>query len=202
MQSERGYAPSADFVNHAHVRGMEGYRDLYKRAAERPEEFWGVLAESELLWFEKWSHVFEWKPPFVKWFAGAKINASYNCLDRQLIDGVRKNKVAMLWEGEPGDQRMISYQELHRLVCRFANVLKGLGYKAGDRAIIYMGMVPELPIAMLACARLGITHSVVFGGFSAEALKARIQDLEARRRDHRRRQLAPRPRREAQAGRR
>ncbi|MCL5745260.1 MAG: acetate--CoA ligase [Acidobacteria bacterium] len=172
------YPPNAEFVKRAHVQGMEGYCDLYKRAEERPEGFWGELAERELVWFRKWSHVFEWDPPFVKWFSGGKINASYNCLDRHL-NTARKNKVAILWEGEPGDQRMISYQELHRLVSRFANVLKGRGLKAGDRAIIYMGMVPELPVAMLACARLGITHSVVFGGFSAEALKARIQDLEA-----------------------
>ena len=143
-----------------------------------PEQFWGELAEKELFWFQKWSHVFEWNPPFAKWFVGGKTNVSYNCLDRHLTTH-RKNKVAILWEGEPGEQRMISYQELHRLVCRFANVLKARGLKAGDRAIIYMGMVPELPIALLACARLGITHSVVFGGFSAEALKARIQDLEA-----------------------
>jgi acetyl-CoA synthetase len=127
---------------------------------------------------QKWSHVFEWHPPFAKWFVGGKTNVSYNCIDRHLATH-RKNKVAILWEGEPGDQRQISYQELHRLVCRFANVLKGRGLKAGDRAIIYMGMVPELPVALLACARLGIIHSVVFGGFSAEALKARIQDLEA-----------------------
>ena len=157
---------------------MDEYRALYRTAAERPEEFWGELAEKELFWFEKWSHVFEWHPPFAKWFVGGKTNVSYNCLDRHLATH-RKNKVAILWEGEPGDQRQISYQELHRLVCRFANVLKGRGLKAGDRAVIYMGMVPELPVALLACARLGVTHSVVFGGFSAEALKARIQDLEA-----------------------
>jgi acetyl-CoA synthetase len=172
------YAPSAEFVKHARVKGMEGYRELYQRALEHPEEFWGELAEQELFWFEKWSHVFEWHPPFVKWFVGGKTNASYNCLDRHL-GTLRKNKMAIVWEGEPGDHRLISYQELHRLVCRFANVLKGRGLKAGDRAIIYMGMVPELPVAMLACARLGIIHSVVFGGFSAEALKTRIQDLGA-----------------------
>jgi len=172
------YPPSPEFVQHARVRGMDAYRELYRNAAEKPEAFWGELAEKELFWFEKWSHVFEWHPPAVKWFAGGKTNVSYNCLDRHLATP-RKNKVAILWEGEPGDQRMISYQELHRLVCRFANVLKARGLKTGDRAIIYMGMVPELPIAMLACARLGIIHSVVFGGFSAEALKTRIQDLEA-----------------------
>jgi acetyl-CoA synthetase len=157
---------------------MDAYRELYARAKERPEEFWGELAEKELFWFEKWSNTFEWAPPFVKWFAGGKTNASYNCLDRHLATP-RANKVAILWEGEPGDQRMISYRELHRLVCRFANVLKSRGLKAGDRAILYMPMIPELAVAMLACARLGVIHSAVFGGFSAEALKTRIQDLEA-----------------------
>ena len=178
MAEERTYPPSPEFVKHAHVKGMEGYRALYKRAEEHPGEFWSELADKELFWFEKWSKPFEWNPPFVKWFVGGKTNVSYNCIDRHLTTA-RKNKVAILWEGEPGDQRMISYQELHRLVSRFANVLKSRGLKAGDRAIIYMPMIPELPVAMLACTRLGIIHSVVFGGFSAEALKARIQDLEA-----------------------
>jgi acetyl-CoA synthetase len=178
MSESAVFPPPPEFVERAHVKGMEGYLELYREAAEHPEQFWGELAERELFWFEKWSHVFEWEPPFAKWFVGGKTNISYNCIDRHLATP-RKNKVAILWEGEPGDQRMISYQELHRLVCRFANVLKGRGLKAGDRAIIYMGMVPELPIALLACARLGVTHSVVFGGFSSEALKARIQDLEA-----------------------
>jgi acetyl-CoA synthetase len=178
MSEERSYPPSPDFVKRAHIHGMDGYRDLYRRALEHPAEFWGELAEKELFWFEKWSQVIDWKPPIVKWFVGGKTNVSYNCVDRHLTTH-RKNKVAILWEGEPGDQRMISYQELHRLVSRFANVLKSRGLKAGDRAIIYMPMVPELPVALLACARLGVIHSVVFGGFSAEALKTRIQDLEA-----------------------
>jgi acetyl-CoA synthetase len=178
MSEQRTYAPGKEFAQQAHVQGMEGYQALYNRAEEHPEEFWGELAEKEIFWFEKWSHVFEWHPPFVKWFVGAKTNVSYNCLDRHLATH-RKNKVAILWEGEPGDQRMLTYQELHRLVCRFANVLKSRGLKAGDKAIIYMPMIPELPVAMLACARLGITHSVVFAGFSAEALKARILDLGA-----------------------
>ena len=178
MAQSNVFPPSPEFVKRARVQGMEGYRALYRRAAEKPEEFWGELAEKELFFFQKWSHVFEWHPPFAKWFAGGKTNVAYNCLDRHLATH-RKNKVAILWEGEPGDQRLISYQELYRLVCRFANVLKARGLKTGDRAIIYMGMVPELPVAMLACARLGITHSVGFGGFSAEALKTRIQDLEA-----------------------
>ncbi|HUQ94709.1 MAG TPA: acetate--CoA ligase [Bryobacteraceae bacterium] len=177
--SEAIYPPRPEFSAEAHVPNMEAYQALYDQARDNPEKFWGDLAEKELHWFSKWNHVFEWDPPFVKWFAGGKTNISYNCIDRHLATP-RKNKIAILWEGEPGDQRMISYQELHRLVCRFANVLKGRGLKTGDRAILYMPMVPELPIAMLACARLGITHSVVFGGFSAEALKPRIQDLEAR----------------------
>ena len=178
MPDQAVFPPNVEFVRRANVQGLPAYRDLYQRAAEQPETFWGELAAHELFWFQKWSHVFEWNPPFVKWFVGAKTNVSYNCLDRHLSTP-RKNKVALLWEGESGEQRMITYQELHRLVCRFANVLKQRGLKAGDRAIIYMGMVPELPIALLACARLGVIHSVVFGGFSAEALKTRIQDLEA-----------------------
>ncbi|HVX67242.1 MAG TPA: AMP-binding protein, partial [Bryobacteraceae bacterium] len=176
--ADRVYEPNPEFVRRAHVQGMAAYRALSERAREKPEEFWGELAEKELFWFEKWHNVFEWAPPYVKWFAGGKTNASYNCLDRHLATP-RKNKVAILWEGEPGDQRMISYQELHRLVSRFANVLMARGWKAGDRAVLYMPMIPELAIAMLACARLGILHSVVFGGFSAEALRVRIQDLEA-----------------------
>jgi len=178
MAEDRSYSPCREFVEHANVQGMEGYRALYKRAEEQPAEFWGELAEKELFWFEKWSKVFEWNPPYVKWFVGGKTNVSYNCIDRHLATH-RKNKVAILWEGEPGDQRMITYQELYRLVARFANVLQSRGLKTGDRAVIYMPMIPELPVAMLACARLGIIHSVVFGGFSAEALKVRIQDLEA-----------------------
>ncbi len=172
------YPPPPEFAANANVSGIAAYQALYDKAKEHPEEFWGELAEKELHWFEKWNHVFEWNPPFVKWFAGGKTNLSYNCIDRHL-NGPRKNKVAILWEGEPGDQRAITYQELHRLVSRFASSLKARGHKAGDRAIIYMPMVPEAAVAMLACARLGIIHSVVFGGFSSEALKARIQDLEA-----------------------
>ena len=158
---------------------MEGYRALYDRAAADPEGFWGELAETELHWFEKWSQVLDWsKAPFAKWFIGGKTNVAYNCIDRHVAGG-RADKPAIVWEGEPGDSRTITYAELQRLVSRFANALKSRGLKAGDRSIIYMPMVPEAAVAMLACARLGITHSVVFGGFSAEALKARIQDLGA-----------------------
>ena len=179
MSDGLSYPPAPEFASRAHVRSIEQYRQLYREAEERPEEFWADLAARELHWFEKWTNVMEWAPPFVKWFTGGKTNVAYNCLDRHLLSS-RKNKAAIIWEGEPGDQRTLTYQELHRLVCRFANVLKSRGLVAGDRAILYMPMVPELPVAMLACARLGITHSVVFGGFSAEALRARIQDLGAK----------------------
>ncbi len=172
------YPPPPEFSSKAHVGSLDAYRDLCRRAEQDPERFWGALAESELHWFEKWTKTFEWDAPFAKWFSGGKTNVSYNCLDRHL-NGPRRDKIAILWEGEPGDTRAITYAELHRLVSRFAGVLKSRGYQAGDRAIIYMPMIPELPVAMLACARLGITHSVVFGGFSSEALKARIQDLGA-----------------------
>jgi acetyl-CoA synthetase len=178
MSDHVTYAPIAEFVRDANVKRMEGYRELYDRAAADPEKFWGELANQELHWFEKYTKVLQWDAPFAKWFAGGKTNVAYNCLDRHL-NTPRRNKAAIIWEGEPGDQRVITYQELHRLVCRFANVLKSRGLKTGDRSIIYMPMVPEAAIAMLACARLGITHSVVFGGFSSEALKARILDLGA-----------------------
>jgi acetyl-CoA synthetase len=177
MDQKTIYSPSPEFVAQANVSGMAAYQELYRQAAERPEEFWGNLAKTELAWFAPYDQVFEWNPPFTRWFAGGKINASFNCLDRHLE--TRGDKPAILFEGEPGDRREITYRELHRLVCRFANALKRLGYQAGDRSIIYMPMVPEAAVAMLACARLGITHSVVFGGFSAEALKARILDLGA-----------------------
>ncbi len=179
MDETRKYQPSEQFASKAQVGSLEAYRKIYQEALENPEDFWAAQAEREIHWFRKWDHVFEWNPPFAKWFVGAKTNVSYNCLDRHLPTW-RKNKAAIVWEGEPGDQQVLTYQELHRRVCRFANVLKGLGLKAGDTSIIYMPMVPELPIAMLACSRLGVAHSVVFGGFSAEALKTRVQDLEAK----------------------
>ena len=165
---------------------------------EQPAEFWGELAEKELFWFEKWSQVIDWKPPFVKWFVGGKTNVSYNCVDRHLTTH-RKNKVAILWEGEPGDQRMISYQELHRLVSRFANVLKSRGLKAGDRAIIYMPMIPELPVA-LAGLRAARHHSQrgVRRIFRGSAQGAHSGSGSASR-HHRRWRLAARQRGQAQA---
>jgi len=178
MTDAKIYPPSQQFVAQANVGGMEAYRELYDRARRDLSSFWGDLARKELTWFEPFTQTLEWNPPFAKWFTGGKINACYNCVDRHL-QSPRKTKPALIWEGEPGDSRVITYQELHRLISRFAATLKRLGYQTGDRAVIYMPMVPELPVAMLACARLGIIHSVVFAGFSAEALKARIQDLNA-----------------------
>jgi len=178
MIDSKIYPASAEFVAHAHVNGMDAYRKLYDRAKNDPQKFWSEMAREELTWFQPFSHVLEWDPPEAKWFGGGKINACYNCIDRHLT-GSRATKPAIIWEGEPGDERIITYRELHSLVSGFANRLKRLDCKTGDRAIIYMPMVPELAIAVLACARLGIIHSVVFGGFSAEALKARIQDLNA-----------------------
>ena len=178
MSDTKTYGPSADFAARAHIKSIQEYRDLYERAKRDPERFWAELAATELTWFQPFSKALEWNPPVARWFAGGKINACYNCVDRHLRTA-RRTKPALIWESEPGEQRIITYEELHRLVSRFATVLKRLGYKTDDRAIIYMPMIPELAIAMLACARLGIVHSVVFAGFSSEALKARIQDLNA-----------------------
>ena len=178
MSSDKTFPPPPDFARNANISSLPEYRELCRAAADNPGQFWGDLAEKELFWFKKWNSVFDWQPPTVRWFSGAETNVAYNCLDRHL-DSPRRDKIAILWEGEPGDQREITYAELHRLVSRFANVLKAEGLKTGDRAVIYMPMVPELAVALLACARLGIIHSVVFGGFAAEALKTRIQDLDA-----------------------
>jgi acetyl-CoA synthetase len=174
LKEQRVFKPSPEFSASAHIHSLAEYEAISKAALADPEKFWAEIA-SELHWFKKWHTVLEWNFPFSKWFIGGKTNLSYNCLDRHLTTW-RKNKVAILWEGEPGDVRALSYQMLHREVCRFANVLKALGAAKGDRATIYMGMVPELAIALLACARIGVAHNVVFGGFSAEALRDRIND--------------------------
>src|SRR5437762_1284317 len=178
LKEQRVFPPSPEFAKHAHIQSAELYESLRKRAAEDPDGFWRDIA-SELHWFTPWTRVLEWNSPFAKWFVGGKTNISYNCLDRHLSTA-RKNKVAIIWEGEPGEVRALSYQMLHHEVCRFANVLKTLGLQKGDGATIYMGMVPELAIAMLACARMGVTHNVVFGGFSAEALRDRINDSQSK----------------------
>ena len=178
LKEQRVFPPSPEFSKHAHIHSLEVYDSITKRATEDPEGYWADIA-AELHWFEPWKKVLEWDSPFAKWFVGGKTNIAFNCIDRHLSSAT-KNKVAILWEGEPGDVRALSYQMLHYEVCRFANVLKSLGIERGDRATIYMGMVPELAIAMLACARIGVTHNVVFGGFSAEALRDRINDSKSR----------------------
>jgi len=178
LNERRLFKPKKEFSKEAHLSSLEAYQRLYRKAEKDPEAFWAGLAK-ELTWFKPWKKVLEWKPPFAKWFLGGKINLSYNCLDRHL-DGWRKNKAAIIWEGEPGDSRVLTYQDLHREVCKFANVLKGQGVVKGDRVAIYMPMIPELAVAMLACARIGATHSIIFGGFSATALRDRINDAEAK----------------------
>ena len=178
LHENRVFDPPARFRAEASVSGMDAYEALYKRSVDDPDAFWSEVA-SELHWFSPWTKVLEWKEPFAKWFVGGTTNLAYNCLDRHLSTW-RRNKAAIVWEGEPGDERTLTYQQLHREVCRFANVLKGLGVRKGDRVALYMGLVPELAIAMLACARIGATHSVVFGGFSADALRDRVNDAEAK----------------------
>jgi acetyl-CoA synthetase len=165
----------------ASIKRMEDYKQLYQKSIKDPEKFWEELAEG-LDWSKKWDKVLEWdfSKPEIKWFAGGKLNASYNCLDRHL-NTWRSNKVALIWQGEPLEEnRFFTYQQLHYHVCKFANVLKKFGVKKGDRVSIYLPMIPELPIAMLACARIGAIHSVVFGGFSSEALRDRINDCGSR----------------------
>ena len=179
LQEKRVFNPSDEFSNQATIKNMAEYHKLYSLAAKDPCGFWAKLAEKELHWFERWGQTLDWQPPFAKWFVNGKINISYNCLDRHLKTH-RKDKPALIWEGEPGDSRTLTYAQLHQEVCQMANVIKKLGVKKGDRVGIYMPMIPEAAIAMLACARIGAAHSVVFGGFSAEALKARLQDAEAK----------------------
>jgi acetyl-CoA synthetase len=178
LKETRVFPPPPEFAAKAHIKTPAEYDKLWQAAHDNPEEFWAQQAES-LAWFQRWTKVLEWKEPHCKWFVDGKLNASYNCLDRHL-EGPRKNKAAIIWEGEPGDSRVLRYQDLHREVCQFANVLKGQGIKPGDRITIYMPMIPELAIAVLACARIGATHSVVFGGFSAEAVADRNNDAKAR----------------------
>ncbi len=173
LQETRVFQPPEGFRQQAYVQGQEIYEE-----AENRIEFWAKQAD-RLEWFESWSTVLEWNPPFAKWFVGGKLNAAYNCLDRHL-QGWRRNKAAIIFEGENGDSRVLTYQDLHREVSQFANVLKSLGVQKGDRVTIYLPMIPEAAVAMLACARIGAPHSVVFGGFSAEALRDRIHDAQAK----------------------
>ena len=173
LRETRLFPPSDEFRAQANLSDP----GVYERAAADPEGFWAEWAE-ELDWFEKWHTVLEWNPPHARWFLGGKLNVSHNCLDRHL-GGFRRNKAALIWEGEPGDTRTFTYWDLHREVCRFANVLRGLGVRRGDRVAIYLPMIPEAAIAMLACTRIGAAHSVVFGGFSPESLSGRINDAQA-----------------------
>jgi acetyl-CoA synthetase len=178
LKETRVFAPPADFSRQAHIGGAAEYERWARLADDHPEQFWSEIA-GELHWFTPWNAVLEWKPPFAKWFVGATTNLSYNCIDRHL-GSWRRNKAAIIWEGEPGDARTLTYHELHREVCKFANVLKRFGVGKGDRVGLYLPMIPELAIAMLACARIGATHSVVFGGFSADALRDRLNDAQAK----------------------
>ncbi len=177
LQEDRVFPPPTEFSARAHIKSIAEYERLYRRSIEDPEGFWAGIAE-DITWRRRWTRVLEWTPPFAKWFVGGALNVSENCLDRHLA-GPRRTKPAIIWEGEPGDTRVLTFEELHREVCRFANALRALGVKAGDRVGIYMPMIPEAAVAMLACTRIGATHSVVFGGFSAEALRDRMNDAAA-----------------------
>jgi acetyl-CoA synthetase len=174
LSEDRVFEPSEAFRASAVVKD----RSPYEQAEADHEAFWAEQADA-LTWSKRWDTVMEWTPPWVKWFVGGQMNASVNCLDRHVQAG-GGDKVAYHWEGEPGDQRTITYSDLLDEVCRFANGLKALGVRKGDRVAIYLGMIPELPIAMLACARIGAPHSVVFGGFSADSLRDRINDAKAK----------------------
>src|SRR5690349_14797022 len=176
LDEQRTFPPPSGFKAQAQVRDDS----IYKKAKTDREAYWADWAK-QLEWIRPWDRVLEWKPPHAKWFLGGKLNASVNCLDRH-VQGGRGDKVALVWEGEPEPRevRKLTYRELHGLVCRFANVLKRLGVTRGDRVAIYMPMVPEVVVAMLACARIGAIHTVVFGGFSAESLGDRINDAQAK----------------------
>jgi acetyl-CoA synthetase len=182
-QETRIFEPSPEFVRNSYVQSRKEYELLYKRSIKDPQNFWAEMASDYLDWFEKWDGAAEEYSfdgdIFLRYFKGGKLNVTYNCLDRHLKTW-RKNKAALIWQGDALDEaKTYTYQQLHREVCKFANCLKGLGVKKGDRVAIYLPMIPELPIAMLACARIGAVHSVVFGGFSADALKGRILDCQA-----------------------
>jgi len=174
LRENRVFAPPAEFAAKAHIKSVAEYEAMYRRSVEQPDQFWAEAAK-ELDWFAPWTRVIEGEAQHAKWFINGKLNLSYNCVDRHAL-GARTNKIALIWEGEPGEVRKLTYGELHTQVQKFANVLKGLGVKRGDRIAIYMGMSPELAIAMLACTRIGVMHSVIFGGFAAHAISDRVND--------------------------
>ncbi len=180
MQEGRKFPPSAEFTAKARIKTIEEYQKLWEEAKSDPEGFWGKIAKEELHWFKPFTKVLEWNEPFANWFVGGETNASYNCVNAHLSTP-RADAPAIIWEGEPvGDQVTLTYRELHAEVCKFANALKSLGIKQGDVVSIYMPMVPELVIAMLACARIGAPHTVIFAGFSAEAIADRNNDAGAK----------------------
>lgn len=179
MQETRLFPPSPEFSAQARIKSLSEYEELWARAAADPVKFWADIAREELHWFKPFDEPLIWNEPFAQWFAGGQTNASYNALDKHIEAG-HGDRTALLWEGEPGDSRIVSYAELHRLVCKFANCLKSLGVGQGDVVSIYMPMVPELVVAMLACARIGAVHSVIFAGFSAEAIADRNNDAHAK----------------------
>ena len=176
LRENRVFPVPEAFAEKAHVKSLAEYEEMYQRSIADPEAFWAGIAK-ELHWFEPWTKVLDWNLPWAKWFVGGKLNLCYNSVDRHAL-GTRKDKVAILWEGEPGEVRKLTFGELHVEVQKFANVLKSLGIRKGDRVAVYMGMTPELAIALLACARIGAVHSVIFGGFAANALVDRINDAE------------------------
>src|SRR3954467_1753171 len=174
LKETRVFKPAKDFAQKARIKSLEQYRRMHRESIRHPQKFWAREAD-ELTWRKRWSKVLQWKAPFAKWFVGGKLNISENCLDRHLSTH-RRNKAAIIWEGEPGEKRTLTYQQLHHEVCRFANVLKRNNIRKGDRVIIYLPTTPEAAIAMLACARIGAVHSVVFGGFSSDSIRDRIAD--------------------------
>jgi len=180
MEEKRSFPPSKEFAAKAHIGSFAEYEKQYRRSVEDPEGFWGEMAEKNISWYRKWDKVldYDFYKPYIKWFQGGRLNVSYNCLDRHLRTATR-NKAAIIWEADDGSYKTYTYQQLHTEVCRFANVLKKHGIKKGDRVTLYLPMIPELAIAMLACARIGAIHSIVFGGFSATALRDRIQDCQS-----------------------
>ncbi len=174
LRENRVFPPPAEFAEKAHIQSLEQYEALYKQSIDDPETFWAGVAQ-DLHWFKPWDKVLDWNLPVAKWFVGGQTNLSYNCLDRHL-DGPRRDKTALIWEGEPGEIRRFTYAELHAEVMKVANALKSLGIQKGDRVAVYMGMSPELAIALLACSRIGAVHSVIFGGFAATAIADRVND--------------------------
>ena len=178
-RESRVFRPSAEFQRQANLGSLAAYKRLYAESVNAPEKFWGRQAKELLTWRRPFKKALSWKLPHAKWFVGGQLNVAENCVDRHL-GTARENKAAIIFEGEPGDIRTLTYKQLHREVCRFANVLTGLGVGKGDRVAIYMPMVPEAAIGMLACARLGAIHTVIFGGFSSEAIKDRVNDCQAK----------------------